>query len=254
MTMRDTRLKFHPVTGRPIVPLGRRRDGGLIWPVLGGSEPPNQPPPTPPAPPPTPPAPPTPPQPPTPRPPPPDKGYPENTPLAEMTVEQQAAYWKAQARKHEAEAKRRGDYDSVKAKAEQFDALEAASRTEHEKAVADARTEADKAARADERAKLGGQLVAAHLRAALTGRLGDDQITALVEGADTARFLTAADSTVDTAAVTAWVDRVAPKGEQKPGTGAPDLGQGRRTDPPAGSGVAAGAALYQARHPKPANT
>jgi hypothetical protein len=30
-----------------------------------------------------------------------DRGYPENTPVADMTVEQQAAYWKAHARKHE---------------------------------------------------------------------------------------------------------------------------------------------------------
>ncbi|WP_141703731.1 hypothetical protein [Planobispora rosea] len=30
-----------------------------------------------------------------------ERGYPENTPVADMTAEQQAAYWKAHARKHE---------------------------------------------------------------------------------------------------------------------------------------------------------
>lgn len=30
-----------------------------------------------------------------------ERGYPENTPVADMTVEQQAAYWKSHARKHE---------------------------------------------------------------------------------------------------------------------------------------------------------
>ncbi|TDD54581.1 hypothetical protein E1286_05160 [Nonomuraea terrae] len=30
-----------------------------------------------------------------------DRGYPDNTPVADMTVDQQAAYWKSHARKHE---------------------------------------------------------------------------------------------------------------------------------------------------------
>jgi hypothetical protein len=48
----------HPLTGRPIVPVGYRKNGRPIMPILGGSEPPNQPTPAPapPAPSPTPPA------------------------------------------------------------------------------------------------------------------------------------------------------------------------------------------------------
>lgn len=35
--MKDARVKLHPRTGLPIVPLGRRKDGRLIWPILGAS-------------------------------------------------------------------------------------------------------------------------------------------------------------------------------------------------------------------------
>jgi hypothetical protein len=48
---RRSLLRLHPLTGARIVPVGYRRDGRPIWPILGGSEPPNQPPaPAPPAP------------------------------------------------------------------------------------------------------------------------------------------------------------------------------------------------------------
>lgn len=57
--------RLHPLTGAKLRPVGYRRDGRPIWPILGGSEPPNQPPappapapPAPPAPAPAPPAPP----------------------------------------------------------------------------------------------------------------------------------------------------------------------------------------------------
>lgn len=94
-------LPIHPFTGLKaiaVLPSGR-----IVWPIMGGSEDAGQPqgpaePATgqtaPPAP-----APQNPPQPagqPTG-----ERGYPENTPVADMTVEQQAAYWKAHARKHE---------------------------------------------------------------------------------------------------------------------------------------------------------
>lgn len=259
--MRDTRLKLntHPVTGRALHPLGFRRDGRPIWPVLGGSEPTGQPPATgapPAAPPPTPaPAPaappagppkPTPPQP-APTPPAGDKGYPENTPVAEMTTEQQAAYWKAQSRKHEAAFKGRGDYDALKEKAAAHDALIQTTKTDQERAVDQAKKEAADAARAEERTKLGPPLVRAHLKAALTGRLADEQRDALLESVDAGRFLGKDGADVDETAVQEWADKVAPK-PTGPGR-TPDLGQGRRQEP-ATSGVQTGSALYAERHPK----
>ncbi len=55
--MADPRKKFHPLTGAPIVPLGYRKDGRAIWPIMGGDDtvppvdppPSDQPPATPPA-------------------------------------------------------------------------------------------------------------------------------------------------------------------------------------------------------------
>jgi hypothetical protein len=41
---RSTLPRLHPVTGRALAPVGYRRSGRPIFPILGGSEPPNQPP------------------------------------------------------------------------------------------------------------------------------------------------------------------------------------------------------------------
>ncbi|WP_131814927.1 hypothetical protein [Mycolicibacterium porcinum] len=80
-----TDLPFHPTTRLQAIGIGRR---GPIWPVMGGSQPlgalPEGTPPegTPPA---------------NPGPQqqdPPDKGFPPNTPIKDMTPDQQAAYWK----------------------------------------------------------------------------------------------------------------------------------------------------------------
>lgn len=35
--MLNSKLLRHPLTGQPILPLGTRKDGRLIWPILGGS-------------------------------------------------------------------------------------------------------------------------------------------------------------------------------------------------------------------------
>jgi len=56
-----------------------------------------------------------------------------------MTTDQQVAYWKFQARKHENEAKSRADYDDLKAKADELAQLKAANQTEQEKALEEAR-------------------------------------------------------------------------------------------------------------------
>jgi hypothetical protein len=94
-------LPVHPYTGLQaiaVLPSGR-----IVWPVLGGSEDGGQPqgqaePATGPTAPPTPAQ-----QPAQPSQPAPvgEHGYPEKTPVAEMTIEQQAAYWRHHARKHE---------------------------------------------------------------------------------------------------------------------------------------------------------
>lgn len=70
------------------------------------------------------------------------RGFPAETPIEQMTAEQQAAYWKFQARKHENEAKSRADYDDLKAKADELAQLKAANQTEQERALDEAREEA----------------------------------------------------------------------------------------------------------------
>lgn len=48
-TITTSRRKFHPLTGVPITPVGYRRNGTPIWPIMGGSEPSDTPPADPPA-------------------------------------------------------------------------------------------------------------------------------------------------------------------------------------------------------------
>jgi hypothetical protein len=66
-----------------------------------------------------------------------DKGFPENTPVDQMQPEQQAAYWKHQARKHEDRSKRapsQAELDELKRKAVEFDKVEQANKSELERA------------------------------------------------------------------------------------------------------------------------
>lgn len=60
--------------------------------------------------------------------------FPVNTPLAEMTPQQQSEYWRHKSRKHEQRANSRSDYDDVKKKAEKYDEIEQANKSELEKA------------------------------------------------------------------------------------------------------------------------
>lgn len=144
-------------------------------------------------------------------------------------------------------SQRFSDYDDLKERAEKYDGLAAASRTDQERAVAEARTAAQQ-----EAAKTwGGRLVEAELRGRLAGRLDDPaRVQALVEGANTSRYLTDKGD-VDTEALQKWVDTIAgpaKAGEQQPRTppGPPAHGSGDRgkalggTDPwQAGRDIAA---------------
>lgn len=180
-----------------------------------------------------------------------DKGFPDNTPLEQMTDKQQAAYWKHYSRQHEAVAKSRGDYDAIKAKADEYDKQQAANATEHQKAV----KAAEDAARAEERNKALPLLVAAEFKIAAAGRLTTEQVDAILAPLDTKHFLDATGA-VDTVKVATYVNQVAP---QKPGQPPrfPDLGQGHRPGQ-AGTSVAAGRAMFAdqqaARQGKPAAT
>lgn len=233
------RTLLHPLTLKPIRPVGFRKDGRAIWPILGGSEPPNQPP-APPGNPPAPPAPPANPPANPPADPPGDKGFPEGTPLEQMNVEQQRNYWRHYARQHESRANARADYDDVKAKAAKYDELQRQQQTPSEQAVNDAKDEGKREGAREAYAKS----AAALLKASLTGRgKTADQAQALVDAANLAAFLT--DDGIDTAKVETFVNSIA----------APVKGGGPRPDPSQGPrgesgtpGVSAGRDLFAERH------
>lgn len=147
-----------------------------------------------------------------------DRGYPQGTPLEQMTAEQREAYWKHHARQWENRAKERGDYDSVKEKAAQYDQLIASQATEQEKAIAAARAEGERLATA----RAAVVLVDAHVRAGLQQRLQPHQVEALASNLNHQHFLGSDGLTVDAAKVAQFVDTVAPQAQiQQPAVTAP---------------------------------
>lgn len=173
---------------------------------------PTPPAPTPPAP--TPPAP----TPPAPTDPPAPTGFPADTPLTEMTVEQREAYWKHQARKHETRANARSDYDTIKAELEE---RKRANETETEKAVREAR----EAGKAEARTEVVTDTVKALLRLGLRSRgVKDEDLDEIVS---TVNLSAHADDKglVDDEKVLRTVNRLAGTAGSSAG---PDTGQGNR--------------------------
>lgn len=108
-------------------------------------------------------------------------------------------------------------------KAQELDRIKREQLPAHEREV----QEAAEAARADERSKVAGRLVDAEVKAAAVGRNTD--IDALLDGLDRKRFLTD-DGDPDVPAITAWLDKVAPKAEASTVNQFIDLGQGARSE------------------------
>jgi len=182
------------------------------------------------------------------------KGFPDNTKVEDMTIEQQVAYWKHHSRKHEGRVSALGnltpeDVQALQAKAQQWDDAAADRGTETEKAVRSAYAEAEKAVMA----KIQPQLVTAEFRAASVGRIDNDRLSAILEPLDLGKFL-AADGSVDTAKVSSYIDGIAPAmGSSNAQTPTfPSLGQGQHAAPTAAPG-AAGAAAAAKRFGKPAS-
>lgn len=146
-----------------------------------------------------------------------DQGFPANTPVKDMTVDQQAAYWKVQARRHESRAAAHADYDTIKTELEQ---LRARTQTAEEKAIEDAK----QAGRAEATASTLPRLLQAEFRAAAAGRITPEQLSSVTAPLDPKFFLTAKGDEVDTAKVQTFVDGIAPAA----GKTWPDMGQGRR--------------------------
>lgn len=156
-----------------------------------------------------------------------DKGYPDNTPLAEMTVEQRAAYWEDRSKKHEGRNKdllklTGGKYgDDLKADLEELEQLRSATRTDAERAIA----EKERETREQVTREFGARLAAAEFRAALA-HVDGERREAIIGGLNLSAYLTD-NGDVDTDKVKSYAAAIAPadKGE---GSRTPDFGGGRR--------------------------
>ncbi|KQQ22539.1 hypothetical protein ASF48_04975 [Rathayibacter sp. Leaf299] len=127
----------------------------------------------------------------------PDLGFPKDTALEQMTVEQREAYWRHYARRHEATVKSRGDYDQLKADSEELARIRAEGQTDQEKALEEARRDGE---------NLGAQR---YLRDAviarfigLTGKTDEEAATAFAH-VDVATF-TGQDGSINTDALAAF--------------------------------------------------
>lgn len=188
-------------------------------------------------------------------------GFPLNTKPESMPPDQQAAYWRHRARENETRTKAAlAERDALKPKAQQYDALEQASRSEAEKAADEARAAGEKAGREAERAealgKFAPRLVGAEFRAQLAGRMTGDQVTELVDGLNVSKFLTE-DGAADAESVARFVAAIpavtAPAEPAAPARPVRDIGGGSRVGPKV-DGLQRGSDLYAARHGKKTTT
>lgn len=171
-----------------------------------------------------------------------EASFPANTPVKEMSIEEQAEYWKAQSRKHEARVKEYGLTPSeVRQMQKQLKKAQEDAMSEQERAVVQAREEG----RAEVRAQLLRERIDSAVKEAVTGR--NVNPVAFLDF-DRDRFIK--DGTIDRAALNAWVE--ANSTAPQPG-GVPAAFMGHRETPPAAPG-AAGKAEAEARFGKKQNS
>ena len=200
---------WHSLAGEAVRALHVDKHGRAHYPLMGGA--PDDPPaPNPPAPtdPPTDPPAPTP-KPPAPKPADPDLGFPKDTPIAEMTAEQQAAYWKHQSRKHESTWKDLvGDrrVDDVKNDLAEAERIRQEKLTPSEKAIQDAEQRGRQAARQESSTAAAKAILRANLEARGIEDTDDDQaLTDLVESINVDRFIENGD--IDTTKISNFAKR-----------------------------------------------
>lgn len=180
--------------------------------------------------------------------------FPANTPLLEMTAEQQAAYWKHHARKHEGRAEELltvtggKTAEQIKKDAEELETLRAKGRTEQENAV----VEAARKASTDTAATYGEKAAKAVFTLALS-HVEDAAEKAEILSAIDMKSVIKEDGEIDTDKVQRLVKRFAPqadtagdsKSRERNFGGGPRSNGGNQS-----SGVSAGRAAYQERHGK----
>jgi hypothetical protein len=167
----------------------------------------------------------------------PEPKFPANTPVKDMTPEQQVAFHENKARRLEDQLKGFGGLTpkQVADLQKDLDDAKAKNQTAEEKAM----EEAKEAGRSEVRAVLAAERVKTALEKALAGRIPD--ASALLD-LDRAQFIK--DGTADTDAIIAWATEHSTE-SAGPAKGHVDLGQGRNrgTDAPI-KGVHAGRSLF----------
>lgn len=158
-------------------------------------------------------------------------GFPENTPISEMSAAEQAAYWKHQSRKHESRftslGLKDGELDQLRQAAARLLEIEEANRSDQERAV----SEAEKRGVASATAAMGERLARAELRAAAAAAKIPN-VEDVLDVVDLKRFV-GSDGEPNTELIQAVVEkfsRLAPPAPEAPKPN-PDLLQGvRKTD------------------------
>jgi hypothetical protein len=136
-----------------------------------------------------------------------ERGYPLKTSPSDMTTDQQVAYYKAMARKHEDRAKGM-DSDELKqlrARAKRADELERQNMDVQERAVAEARDTARQEAETAATAKYAPRLAETAFRVAIGTRKSQEDVDEFIADLNLPRFLTD-EGQVDTAKVLARVE------------------------------------------------
>lgn len=175
-------------------------------------------------------------------------GFPEGTPVKDMTAEHQAAYWKHQSRQHEDRSKTK---DTTLAELQrQIDEKKRGDMSDTDKAIAD-RVAAELA---KYRQAMTADLVSARIEAAVATRgLNVEDVKALIDAADKNYFVK--DGAPDPERITAWAAALPTPATGTPEPNRPGTGpafQGRQNGTPAGAhGLSAGAAAYAADKDKP---
>jgi hypothetical protein len=190
-----------------------------------------------------------------------ERGYPLKTSPSDMTTDQQVAYYKAMARKHEDRAKGM-DSDELKqlrARAKRADELERQNMDVQERAVAEARDTARQEAETAATAKYAPRLAETAFRVAIGTRKSQEDVDEFIADLNLPRFLTD-EGQVDTAKVLARVEQFAPVtgAQQKLATRGPVVirhgsGNGTSGTASASGSVSAGRDLWAETHPKKAS-
>jgi hypothetical protein len=139
-----------------------------------------------------------------------DLGFPKNTRIADMKPEEQAAYWRHQARKHEGNFKGLvGDrsVDDVKKDLEEYGRIRQEQLTPSEKAIQEAEQRGREAATTESSQKAAKAI----LRAGLEAReLSDEDVAEIVDSIDVRRFIK--DGDIDTSGLASFAQRFTPAG------------------------------------------